>query len=129
MAEEPDPRDYDKEFTAPEGGPVRRRLGIDTDRGEITRFVVQLEYLVPPTTEEWRIVVRYDHDSEGSDVATHDVTKEGLHMDVYRDRKKIDTVELTPPLPASDALEKAEDHLSENLEDHIRRFEQWHGIQ
>lgn len=123
-----EPRDYDLEYTAPEGGPVRRRLGIDVDRGDVTRFIVQLEYLVDPESDEWATVVRYDHDDAGGDEAAHDVTEEGLHIDVYRDGEKTDSHELTPPLPASAALEAAEDHLAEHLEGYIRRFERWHGI-
>lgn len=123
------PRDYDKEFTAPEGTRVRRRLGLDIDRGTVTRFVVQLEYLIDPSTDEWATVVRYDHDAEGSDEAAHDVTEEGLHIDIYRDGVKVDSHELTPPLPANAALESAEEHLTEHLNGYIRRFEQWHGIQ
>jgi hypothetical protein len=122
------PRDYDLEYTAPEGGPIRRRLGIDTERGTVTRFVVQLEYLLDPAAGEWATVVRYDHDAEGSDEAAHDVTKEGLHIDIYRDGEKYRTHELTPPLSATDALEYAEDHLTEHMEGYVRRFEQWHEI-
>jgi len=48
-----DPRDYDKAYTAPMGGPVRQRVGIDLERGRVTRFVVQLEYLIEPQTDEW----------------------------------------------------------------------------
>jgi len=123
-----DPRDYDKEFTAPEGGPVRRRLGLDVEEGVLTRFVVQLEYLIDPISDEWSTVVRYDHDRLGSDEATHDVTEEGLHIDIYRDGEKADSNELTPPLPAKDALDAAEDHLAEHLEGYTRRFERWQGI-
>jgi hypothetical protein len=123
-----DPRDYDKEYTAPESGPVRRRLGIDVDRGEVRRFVVQLEYSTDPLEDEWATVVRYDHDADGSAEATHDVTEEGLHIDVYRDGEKYDVHELTPPMLANDALEAAEDHLTNHLEGYVRRFEQWHGI-
>ena len=124
-----DPRDYDKAYTAPMGGPVRQRVGIDLERGRVTRFVVQLEYLIEPQTDEWAVVVRYDHDAEGSAEATHDVTEEGLHIDIYRDGEKIDSHELTPPLPANDALNAAEEHLADHLEGYVRRFEQWHGIQ
>jgi hypothetical protein len=123
-----DPREYDKEYTAPEGGPIRRRVGVDIDEGEVTRFVVQLEYLIDPIAGEWATIVRYDHDSEGAVEVTHDVTEEGLHIDVYRDGEKYDSHELTPPLPANEALEAAEEHLTEHLEGYIRRFEQWHGI-
>lgn len=124
-----DPRDYDKAYTAPMGGPVRQRVGIDLERGRVTRFVVQLEYLIEPQTDEWAVVVRYDHDAEGSAEATHDVTEEGLHIDIYRDGEKIDSHELTPPLPPNDALNAAEEHLADHLEGYVRRFEQWHGIQ
>ena len=124
-----DPRDYDKAYTAPQGGPVQQRVGIDLERGRVTRFVVQLEYLIDPQTDEWAVVVRYDHDAEGSAEATHDVTEEGLHIDIYRDGEKIDSHELTPPLPANHALNAAEEHLSDHLEGYVRRFEQWHGIQ
>lgn len=125
-----DPRKYDKQFTASVGtdSPVRQRLGIDTDRGDVTRFVVQLEYLIDPTADEWATVVRYDHDSKGSKEATHDVTEDGVPMDVYHDGEKAHTDVIAPPLPPNDALEKAEDHLAEHNKGLIRRFEQWHGI-
>lgn len=123
-----DPRDYNKEYTAPGDGPVRRRLGIDVDRGEVRRFVVQLEYSVDPLADEWATVVRYDHDAEGSAEATHGVMEEGSYIDIYRDGKKYDIHELTPPVAANDALEVAEDHLTNHLEGDTRRFEQWHGI-
>jgi len=123
-----EPREYDKTFTAPEGRRARRRLGLDVEAGEVVRFVVQLEYLVDPLAEEWATVVRYDHDSRGADEAAHDVTEDGLHIDVYRDGAKSATHELTPPLPAGDALDAAEDHLAEHLEGYVERFELWHGI-
>jgi len=122
------PRDYGKEHTARADHRARRRLGIDVDRGQVQRFVVQLEYLVDPAADKWATVVRYDHDAAGGDEATHDVTEEGLHIDIYRDGEKVDSHELTPPLPANHALETAEDHLAEHLEGYLRRFEQWHEI-
>ena len=78
--------------------------------------------------DEWDEVVRYDHDSEGSSEAAHDVTEDGLHIDIYRDSAKIESHELTPPLPSNVALNRAEEHLRENLEGYIRRFEEWHQI-
>jgi hypothetical protein len=121
------PREYELEYTTREAVGVRRRLGIDTERGSVTRFVLQLEHLVEVDGEqEWTTIVRYDHDSEGSAEAAHDVTEEGLHIDVYRDGEKYRTHELTPPMPAADALGAAEDHLTTHAEGYIRRFEQWH---
>jgi len=64
-------------------------MGYDTKRGGVIRFVVQLEYLVDPVAGEWATVVHYDHDSKGSDEATHDVTEEGVHIDIYRWGKKL----------------------------------------
>ena len=89
----------------------------------MTRFVVQLEYCVEG---EWREVVRYDHDP--ASVFGHDVTEEGLHIDVYRDDEQYRTEYVAPPMPAGVALDRAEDHLSNNLETFTTRFEQWHGI-
>jgi hypothetical protein len=47
------------------------------------------------------------------------VTEDGLHIDIYRDGDKIDSHELTPPLPANDALNAAEEHLAEHLEGYV----------
>jgi hypothetical protein len=117
------PQDYDREYTDPLSGVTRVRLGYNHDRGEVTRFVVQLEYCVEG---KWREVVRYDHDPASE--FGHDVTEEGLHIDVYRDGEQYRTEYVAPPMPAGLALDRAEDHLSNNLEGFTTRFEQWHGI-
>lgn len=70
--------------------------------------------------------MRYDHDSKGSNEAAHDVAEDGLRIDIYRDRKKTESHELTPPLPTDVALNRAEEHLRQHLEGYIRRFEEWH---
>jgi hypothetical protein len=70
------------------------------------------------------VVVRYDHDTEAE--AAHDVTEDGLHIDIYRDGEKHATEYIAGPLPAGLALDLAEDQLSENAERSIRRFEEWH---
>jgi len=116
------PQDYDKEFTTPLNHRVRRRIGYSHIHGEITRFVVQLEYYVKG---EWAEVVRFDHDSD-SEVA-HDVSEEGVHMDIYRDGEKIRSEKIFPPMPANEALTFAEDHLAQQAERYIKRFEKWHG--
>ncbi|ERH02682.1 MAG: hypothetical protein J07HN6_00721 [Halonotius sp. J07HN6] len=126
--DETEPREYDREFTERVGRRSRRRLGIDVERGVVTRFVVQLEYGLDVVEDEWTEVVRYDHDSEGSSEAAHNVTEDGLHIDIYRNGEKIDSHELTPPLPPNIALNRAEEHLRENLKGYIRRFEEWHQI-
>lgn len=120
-----EPREYDREFTAVVNPHARRRLGFDTDHGDVVRFVVQLEY---HHDGEWQPVVRYDHDGTGESEFAHDVTKEGLHIDIYRDGEKEAVEYVSPPLPAAIALDRAEDHLSKNLERYIKRYEEWHGI-
>jgi len=118
-----EPREYDREYTTRTETTVRRRLGYSHDHGEVTRFVVQLEYLYE---DEWTPVVRYDHDP-ASDHG-HDVTDEGLHIDVYRDGKQYRQEYVAPPMPAGVALDFAEDHLAENTQRFITRFEEWHEI-
>lgn len=119
------PREYDREYLAGEEGPIRRRVGYDTDRGAVTRFVVQLEY---HRAGEWRPVVRYDHDGTGASEFAHDVSEEGLHIDIYREGEKVATEYVAPPQPAARALTRAEDHLTQNLEWFVERYEEWHGI-
>jgi len=116
-------REYDRVFTTPVGFHARRRIGFDTDRGRVTRFVVQLEYLVG---DVWMDVVRFDHDPESN--RGHDVTKDGVHVDVYRDGKLIRTEEIFPPMSPNDAFTFAEEHLAEHAKRYSERFVRWHGI-
>ena len=102
---------------------VQLHTAFSTERGTVTKFMVQLEYWLEG---DWRDVVRYDHDRDAP--GGHDITEEGLHRDIYRDREKIDSHELTPPLPANDTLNAAEEHLTEHLQGDMRRFEEWYGI-
>jgi len=118
MTEEP--REYGREFTTPLQYRVRRRIGYTHERGEVTRFMIQIEYLLDG---EWTEVVRFDHDPESDH--GHDVTKEGVHMDVYRDGEKIRQEEVFPSMSASDALTFAEEHLKQHGQRYINRFEQW----
>ncbi|MFC4553535.1 MULTISPECIES: DUF7718 family protein [Halorussus] len=117
------PREYDREFSTPHEHRVRRRIGYSHDHGEVTRFVVQLEYKLD---DRWAEIVRFDHDP-ASDFG-HDVSKEGVHMDVYRDGEKIQSEEVFPPMPPDEALTFAEEHLNQHAERYIKRFEEWHGI-
>ena len=117
------PRDYNREYTKRLSPIARIRLGYSHDRGDVTRFVVQLEY---HCADEWCEVVRYDHDPVSE--FGHDVTDEGLHIDIYRDGEQYRTEYVAPSMPASIALDRAEEHLAQNLQGFIQRFEEWHGI-
>jgi hypothetical protein len=119
------PREYDHEVTRHAPGPARQRRGLDIERGTVTRFVVQLEY---HHAGAWHPVVRYDHDGTGESEHAHNVTEEGLHIDIYRDGEKYATEYIASPQPAGVALDRAEDHLSNNLQRFINRYEQWHNI-
>jgi hypothetical protein len=90
-----EPHDYDREFTVAVNHRARRRLGVDTERGD---------------------VVRHDHDGTSEDEFAHDVTEKGLHIDILRDGEKEATEYISPPQPAAIALDCAEDHLFKNLE-------------
>lgn len=116
-------REYDRVDEITISRRVQLRRGISTERGAVVKFVLQLEYR---HEDSWNEVVRFDHDpaSEGA----HDVTAEGLHMDIYRDGEKVDVEHVAGPMPADAALDTAEDHLAEQAERYIKRFEQWHDL-
>lgn len=118
------PRTYDREFVRTLSGPLRTRVGFDREKDTVYQFVVQLEYY---HDGRWQPVVRYDHDSQGGK-QSHDVTEEGLHIDIYRDGEKHVTEYVSPPLPAKHALDRAEDHLRNNLKRYVDRYETWHRI-
>ena len=117
------PREYDHIYEDVVDDRVRRRTGYSRNQQTITRFVAQLEYKLD---DEWQPIVRFDRDPAGDH--GHDVTTEGVHMDVYRDGQKERVEEVFPPMSARDAFSFAEEHLKQHAEQYISRFEQWHGI-
>ncbi|QGN06153.1 hypothetical protein Hrd1104_01805 [Halorhabdus sp. CBA1104] len=102
---------------------VQIRTAFTTEQGEVVRFMVQLEYW---HSGDWKPVVRYDHDRDAE--GGHDIAAEGLHMDIYRDGEKVDVKDVTGPIPATEGFDYAEDDLRENVQQYIKRFEQWHDI-
>jgi len=85
---------------------VQLRLAFSKDQGTVTRFMIQIEYWLDG---DWQAVVRYDHDEDAE--GGHDVTKKGLHRDIYRYGEKIRAEEVTGPLPANNGFEYAEEDL------------------
>ncbi len=53
------PPGYDREYATPLDWRVRRRIGLTTETGDVTRFVGQLESLLD---SERQTVARFDHD-------------------------------------------------------------------
>lgn len=102
---------------------VQLRTAFSTEQGDVTRFVIQLEYWLDG---DWCEVVRYDHDRDAP--GGHDVAEEGLHRDVYRDGEKHRTEAVSPPIPANDGFDHAEEDLRENVQRFIERSERWHGV-
>ncbi|MFB6143012.1 MAG: hypothetical protein ABEJ30_06685 [Halorientalis sp.] len=90
------PRDYDKEYTKALTHRLRIQQAYSHEKGDVTRFVVQLEYRVD---DSWCEVVRYDHDPASEHA--HDVEEEGLHMDIYRGGEKHRTEFVAPPMPGA----------------------------
>jgi hypothetical protein len=119
------PRDYDREYCRGVSGPLQVRIGLDRERGSVTRFVVQLEY---NHDGDWHPVVRYDHDGTGESEHSHDVVDEGLHIDIYRDGEKHATEYISAVGSGAEGLNRVEEHLSNNLQRFTNRYEQWHGI-
>lgn len=108
---------------------ARIRIDITTHRGDVTRFVVQLEYNIRPDPfdpDDWRQVARFDHDEEAK--MGHDVRDEGLHMDVYRNGEKVDVLRGFPMKSPNEAPAFCRDLIEERAPGLLARFEDWHGI-
>lgn len=107
------------------------RVEIDTEGGNVQRFIVQLEYDVEwdydtSTPSDWRTVARFDHDPDTE--FGHDATDEGLHLDIYRDGQKAWVERGFPPVPLNDAPAWCEAYLYEKSHRYVRRFERWHDV-
>jgi len=120
------PREYDRSYVRPLPGRARTRVGLDREKDDVIRFVVQLEYR---RDGEWHPVVRYDHDGAGESEHAHDATEEGLHIDIYRpERDAPETEFITQVRSGAGGLNLAEEHLARNLQRFIERYEEWHQI-
>lgn len=102
---------------------TRVRFELDARHGIPTQFVVQLECCV---CSEWRTIARFDHDGTGEQ--SHDITEEGLHMDVYRNGEKYSVERGFPPVPLNRAPRYCKSYIKSNADQLIRRFEQWHDL-
>jgi hypothetical protein len=125
-------REYDRTHLKPlDLSGARLRVAFDRDRkppssAAISRFVVQLEYLPEGDDADdesnWLEVVRSDH---GPGEGEHDVTDEGVHLDVYRSGSKIGTDQLAGPMPPTSGFDRAEEHIRENAKAYVNRYQQW----
>lgn len=67
---------------------TRIRVLLTHVRGRITSFLIKLEYRPKPLQQsDWTEIARFDHNPKGRG---HDITEEGLHVDVtLRDGQEI----------------------------------------
>jgi hypothetical protein len=100
---------------------ARLRVEIETQDGTPTRFVIQLEARIDGG---WRQVARFDHDAENP--MGHDITEEGLHMDIYREGERVRVKDDFPPVDLIRAPRYCIAYIREHAETLLRRFEQWH---
>ena len=90
----------------------------------MTRFVVQLECNSQPDVlkaDDWRQVARFDHDPVAP--GGHDVTEEGLHMDIYSDGEKVAVVREFPEISLNGAIDFCEEFLYERSDKLLARFD------
>jgi hypothetical protein len=107
------------------------RVEIDTCEGDVSRFVVQLEYdkewdYDTTSTSDWAVVARFDHDPDTE--FGHDITHEGLHLDIYRDGEKARVERGFPKVPLNQAPGWCEGYLSAHASRYVRRFKRWHNV-
>lgn len=110
---------------------ARIRRELETEQGQVRRFVAQLEYDIEATptgqnAPDWRTVARFDHDITGEQ--SHDVREEGLHLDVYRDGEKYDVIGRFPPIPLERAPRYAQEYLERHADRFLQQFEEWHDL-
>lgn len=109
---------YRKSTSHPDG---EIRYGSTCRKGEVLAFLVQLYCW---HDDRWRLVAQFDHNPAMK--RGHDVTVEGLHMDVFRDGEKHETRKTFPRLDARAAFTFAEEYFLEYDQSLIEEYKQWH---
>lgn len=109
---------------------TRIRTIINTMRGDVSAFVVKLEYNVsqdPAIIGRWEPVARFDHNPDGQ--YGHDITEEGLHMDVALPGKDDKKVRGFPEVPLNQAPKWCEGYFEENHLPLTKRFCYEYGLE
>jgi hypothetical protein len=99
------------------------RYWLETTRSEVEEFVVQLYCWHDGA---WRLVCQFDHTPSLSD--GHDVTTEGVHLDLFdADGNKVDTETANHPAPVNPrfAWEYANRYIEVRNVQLIQRWPQW----
>jgi hypothetical protein len=103
-----------RDITHPDG---RLWYSFEREGSRITEFAVQLECW---SEGDWKQVARFDHDPE-----THDIRKEGLHMDVYREGEKHHVERDFPRLNPNAGMNFSISYLQAHNERLIERYKSW----
>jgi hypothetical protein len=104
---------------------ARRRTYLDTHKGAIRRFYVQLEYnrRSSGVEDDWVDIARFDHQPENE--RGHDIRKEGLHMDVCHPKEKDRKVTDFPNVELASAPEFCESYFDQNYDRICLRYAEW----
>lgn len=77
------PSGYDRHYTVrTPRGDCTLGVGFDTTRGDVTRFLVQLQYGNTRVRSDSVAIARIDHNQ--ADATGHDLYAEGLHVDLTK---------------------------------------------
>lgn len=99
-------------------------ININTRQGDVSDFLVAYEYKLRGS---WETVAQFDHDPASP--YGHDIEREGLHMDLYKQGQKYRVVRSKfPYVPVDHAPRYCNEYVNRNHEALIQRFEQWHNV-
>jgi hypothetical protein len=97
---------------------------INAQEGNVADFLVAYEYKLRGS---WETVAQFDHDPDSR--YGHDISQEGLHMDLYREGQKYRVVRSKfPYVPVEQAPRYCVEYIKHNHENLIERFERWHNV-
>ena len=108
---------------------VRTRTCINTDRGDIHAFYVQLELNLSPdptSPDNWVDVARFDHQPERN--LGHDIRIEGLHMDLCHPSENNRKITDFPHVDIDDAPQFCERYFEKNYRSICKQYAEWKGL-
>ncbi|WP_431357507.1 DUF7718 family protein [Haloarcula laminariae] len=109
---------------------LRLRFHLVTSDGEVSEFLIQLEYnhqLVDTGPDSWCAIARFDHNPQAPD--GHDVTEEGLHLDLLNpDGSKYDVRRGFGPVLLGDCPTFCENYLLSRAEKLLINYEKRNDI-
>lgn len=99
-------------------------VGFDTSRGDITRFLVDLQYTASFLRRQYTQIARIDHNP--SNPSGHDIRSEGLHVDaVSKHGRSKKYWPVTSPVPPNlaDVVDASAAYLDESADFFVDFYE------